>query len=286
MQRTGGPTSAAGTTTVGISLTLTWNDSVSHAHRTSAAGRREGQGQGTAVKPLDGGSLSLVGNAFAGEGTPGDATTFLPRQPWPTQPLGLAVARLREKGRRQKTGERRADRRNRMPSGEEAYGGGTSIFGHFSGSCGCGAREEGKREKKAENGGGPRPHARRRPHRRRRSSPAMAKSEPAAAAAQRGVHEVRGGEGMGLGLQGATAAAGFCSAEMRARPSISMDGHRRPASRGLDSARAGAAHGPVRRPAGWLLGRGPMRVCGGRPWAAFSHRPKRKVLHSMFCKLF
>jgi hypothetical protein len=70
------------------------------------------------------------------------------------------------------------------------------------------------------------------------------------------------------------------------RPKCALGGQRRPASRGLDSAQVGAAHGPFRWPAGWLLDRGPMRVCGGRPWAAFSRGLKRKVLHSMFCKLF
>jgi hypothetical protein len=51
MQRTGGRRTyrgtylPAGTTTAGVSLTLAWNDSESRAHQTSAAGRREGQGQ-------------------------------------------------------------------------------------------------------------------------------------------------------------------------------------------------------------------------------------------------
>jgi hypothetical protein len=34
--------------------------------------------KGIAVKPLDDGVLSLVGNGLAGEGTPGGTTTFLP----------------------------------------------------------------------------------------------------------------------------------------------------------------------------------------------------------------
>jgi hypothetical protein len=40
------------------------------------AGARD-RGKGTAVKPLDGGALSLVGNALAGERTLGGATTHL-----------------------------------------------------------------------------------------------------------------------------------------------------------------------------------------------------------------
>jgi hypothetical protein len=40
------------------------------------AGARD-RGKGTAVKPLDGGALSLVGNALAGERTPCGAATHL-----------------------------------------------------------------------------------------------------------------------------------------------------------------------------------------------------------------
>jgi hypothetical protein len=40
------------------------------------AGARD-RGKGTAVKPLDSGALSLVGNALAGERTPGGAATHL-----------------------------------------------------------------------------------------------------------------------------------------------------------------------------------------------------------------
>jgi hypothetical protein len=52
MQRTGGegptvgPTSAAGITTAGVSLTLAWKGIESRARRTYAARRHEGQGRG------------------------------------------------------------------------------------------------------------------------------------------------------------------------------------------------------------------------------------------------
>jgi hypothetical protein len=55
---------------------------------------------------------------------------------------------------------------------------------------------------------------------------------------------------------------------------------------GQSRPRRDKARRPLRRPAGLLLGRGPKRVRGKRQWAAFSRGPKRKVLHSMFCKLF
>jgi hypothetical protein len=84
---------------------------------------------------------------------------------------------------------------------------------------------------------------------------------------------------MTLGFKG-PAAGGFCSSETCGQPS---DHHLQKWTAlsvqwlvGQVLAQAGAARRPVRRPAGWLLGRGPMRVCGGRPWAAFSRGPKRK----------
>jgi hypothetical protein len=86
------------------------------------------------------------------------------------------------------------------------------------------------KEKQRREGSEPQPCARGTPRRRRR---ARRTGAPPAAAIVR-ARDLGKGKEMVLGLQGVSVAAGFCSAEERARPSIAMDGQRRPAGAGLD----------------------------------------------------
>jgi hypothetical protein len=54
---------------------------------------------------------------------------------------------------------------------------------------------------------------------------------------------------------------------------------------GSISAQVGMARGPLLRPTGWLLGRGPRCPCGGRPRAVFTSTPNTQ-LNSTPCDLF
>jgi hypothetical protein len=106
----------AATTVIGVVLT--------RAERTDKASRAlagpppladaRDRRKGIAVKPLDGGVLSLVWNGLASEGTLDGATTFLPGPPWVVQPLDLADASL---GKGEETPEKGRDVGGLGPSG-------------------------------------------------------------------------------------------------------------------------------------------------------------------------
>jgi hypothetical protein len=148
-------------------------------------------------------------------------------------------------------------------AGEGACGSTTSISGHFSGSCGCRAREHGK-GKEREKGG-----------REEQAAAACRAALPftiaghgkteSAAAAQRCMREARGGEGRNdLGFPGEhPAAGGFVSVKCMAAvglPICATDGCERPGVDGPVSAQVGAEHGPLWWPTHWLLGCEPKRT--------------------------